>query len=33
MGEFHVDFTRYGWFPKYLPSEEGNGEEDDEESE
>lgn len=34
MGEFHVDFSRYGWFPKHLPSEEGDGEsEDNEESE
>jgi len=23
MGEFHVDFGRYGWFPDQLPSEEG----------
>lgn len=30
MGEFHVDFSRYGWFPKQLPSEEGNSDEDDE---
>ncbi|KAJ5198614.1 uncharacterized protein N7498_007731 [Penicillium cinerascens] len=29
MGEFHVDFSRYGWFPKHLPSEEGDGESED----
>ncbi|OXV08387.1 hypothetical protein Egran_03849 [Elaphomyces granulatus] len=23
MGEFHVDFGHYGWFPDRLPSEEG----------
>lgn len=22
MGEMYVDFSRYGWFPKSLPSEE-----------
>jgi methylated-DNA-protein-cysteine methyltransferase-like protein len=22
MGEIYVDFSRYGWFPKMLPSEE-----------
>ena len=25
MGEFHVDFGRYGWFPDRLPSEELEG--------
>jgi hypothetical protein len=29
MGEIYVDFSRYGWFPARLPSEEQ--EEDDEE--
>jgi methylated-DNA-protein-cysteine methyltransferase-like protein len=28
MGEIYVDFSRYGWFPSRLPSEEG--EENDE---
>ncbi|KAJ5726921.1 hypothetical protein N7493_005948 [Penicillium malachiteum] len=28
MGEMYVDFSRYGWFPKVLPSEQA--EEDDE---
>lgn len=23
MGEYYVDFGRYGWFPDRLPSEEG----------
>jgi methylated-DNA-protein-cysteine methyltransferase-like protein len=33
MGEYTVDFSVYGWFPEYLPSEEAemrqeaNGEE------
>ncbi|KAJ5116877.1 hypothetical protein N7456_001225 [Penicillium angulare] len=31
MGEMYVDFSRYGWFPKQLPSEENEdgGEDDD----
>lgn len=29
MGEIYVDFSRYGWFPARLPSEEQ--EEDEEE--
>lgn len=29
MGEFHVDFSRYGWFPKHLPSEEDDDTEDE----
>lgn len=24
MGEMYVDFSRYGWFPKHLPSEESD---------
>ncbi|KAK1569615.1 6-O-methylguanine DNA methyltransferase [Colletotrichum navitas] len=24
MGEFHVDFETYGWFPEALPSEEAS---------
>ncbi|KAJ5583204.1 Winged helix-turn-helix transcription repressor DNA-binding [Penicillium sp. DV-2018c] len=24
MGEMYIDFSRYGWFPSQLPSEEGN---------
>ena len=35
MGEFLVDFGRYGWFPSVLPSEadevESSDEEDDDE--
>jgi methylated-DNA-protein-cysteine methyltransferase-like protein len=23
MGDFHIDMSRYGWFPENLPSEEG----------
>lgn len=23
MGEMYINFTTYGWFPKRLPSEEG----------
>ncbi|KAJ5151637.1 hypothetical protein N7492_009932 [Penicillium capsulatum] len=26
MGEMYVDFSRYGWFPKHLPSEESDEE-------
>jgi len=26
MGDYYVDFARYGWFPDRLPSEEGEGE-------
>jgi methylated-DNA-protein-cysteine methyltransferase-like protein len=29
MGDFHVDFSRYGWFPKHLPSEEDDDAEDE----
>ncbi|KAL2179713.1 6-O-methylguanine DNA methyltransferase [Thermothelomyces heterothallicus CBS 202.75] len=25
LGEFMVDFAEYGWFPRILPSEEGQG--------
>lgn len=31
MGEIYVDFSRYGWFPKRLPSEEEEDEDEDEE--
>jgi methylated-DNA-protein-cysteine methyltransferase related protein len=30
MGEMYVDFSRYGWFPRQLPSEENQGEDDEE---
>lgn len=30
MGELSVDFATYGWFPRSLPSEDADG--DDEES-
>lgn len=37
MGEFSVDFGKYGWFPAALPSEaeevESSDEEDEEEDE
>lgn len=29
MGEMYVDFGRYGWFPRRLPSEEGDDSHDD----
>jgi methylated-DNA-protein-cysteine methyltransferase-like protein len=29
MGELYVNFSRYGWFPKVLPSEEAEEAEDD----
>ena len=29
MGEMYVDFGRYGWFPRWLPSEEGGDDETD----
>jgi methylated-DNA-protein-cysteine methyltransferase-like protein len=25
MGEFMIDFSEYGWFPRQLPSEEAAG--------
>lgn len=25
LGELMVDFAEYGWFPRILPSEEGDG--------
>ncbi|KAJ5886069.1 uncharacterized protein N7473_008743 [Penicillium subrubescens] len=28
MGEFYVNFSHYGWFPKMLPSEEEEGKND-----
>lgn len=30
MGEMYIDLARYGWFPKRLPSEENEGEDEDE---
>lgn len=33
LGEFTVDFGRYGWFPSVLPSEAGLVESSDEEDE
>ncbi|KAJ5691866.1 hypothetical protein N7462_001289 [Penicillium macrosclerotiorum] len=30
MGEMYIDFSRYGWFPKQLPSEEDAGADEDE---
>jgi methylated-DNA-protein-cysteine methyltransferase-like protein len=39
LGELMVDFGEFGWFPRVLPSEEGqggvssNGEEDDDDGE
>ncbi|KAE8353101.1 6-O-methylguanine DNA methyltransferase [Aspergillus coremiiformis] len=29
MGEFYVDFGRFGWFPSVLPSEAGEEEEEE----
>jgi methylated-DNA-protein-cysteine methyltransferase-like protein len=28
MGDFYVDFARYGWFPDRLPGEESDDSED-----
>ncbi|GIJ88251.1 hypothetical protein Asppvi_007169 [Aspergillus pseudoviridinutans] len=33
MGEFYVDFARYGWFPERLPGEESDDSEDEDEAE
>lgn len=33
MGEYTVDFNKYGWFPDVLPSEAGLVESSDEEDE
>jgi methylated-DNA-protein-cysteine methyltransferase related protein len=33
MGEYIVDFSKYGWFPDVLPSEAGLVESSDEEDE
>lgn len=33
MGDFYVDFARYGWFPDHLPGEESGDSEDEDEVE
>lgn len=30
MGEFYVDLMMYGWFPRRLPNDSGDSEEEDE---
>ncbi|KAJ5219604.1 hypothetical protein N7468_008808 [Penicillium chermesinum] len=29
LNEYHISFSRYGWFPKKLPSEEGGNSDDE----
>ncbi|KAJ5110470.1 hypothetical protein N7532_001005 [Penicillium argentinense] len=30
MGEYYVDLSRFGWFPRDLPSEDGDSDEEEE---